>query len=128
MKKIDKKINYKNISKAFLASWSKETSWTGKFDPKNPSADQCRVTAAVVQTLFGGKILFAVIKKRPLVSHFWNRLPNGKEIDFTLKQFPKSIIVPKGTVVSIKKVLSAPRIKKTYPLLLAKVKSFLKIK
>jgi hypothetical protein len=121
MKKIDKKINYKNISKALLASWSKETSWTGKFDPKNPSADQCRVTAAIVQTLLGGKIFFCIIKKRPLVSHFWNRLPNGKKIDFTCGQFSKNIKIPRGKTVSFSETLNAPRMKKTYPLLLSKV-------
>ncbi|MFA5128597.1 MAG: hypothetical protein WC445_01370 [Patescibacteria group bacterium] len=122
------KINIKNLRSAFRATWSAETSWTKKFDPKNPATGQCRVTAAVAHTFLGGKILYAVIKKLPFVSHFWNRLPNGKEIDFTRDQFPENVIIPKGTVVSIKEVLSAPQIKKTYPLLLAKVKSFLKNK
>jgi hypothetical protein len=121
------KINQKNLEKSLRAAWSKKTSWTKRFDPKNPAANQCRVTSAVVQKLLGGKILFCIIKKRPFISHFWNRLPNGKEIDFTRDQFSKSVIVPKGTLVSIKKVLSAPRIKKTYPLLLKTVRHYLKI-
>jgi len=121
-------INQKNLEKALRAAWSEKTSWTGRFNPKNTSADQCRVTSAVVQKLLGGKILFCIIKKRPLVSHFWNRLPNGKEEDFTRGQFSKSVIIPKGTAVPLKEVLSAPRIKKTYPLLLLKVKSYLNIK
>ena len=106
------KINIKKLERALLASWSKETSWTKNFDPINPSANQCRVTSAVVRELLGGEILFTVIKKRPLVSHFWNRLPNGKEMDFTRDQFLKNVIIPKGTIVPIKEVLSAPRIKK----------------
>lgn len=118
-------VNIKNLGRALRASWSKETSWTGRFNPKNPSANQCRVTAAVVRTLLGGKILFAVIKKRPFISHFWNQLPNDKEVDFTLEQFPKNVKIPKGRVISFKEALSAPRIKKTYPLLLARVKSFI---
>jgi len=119
------KINQKNLKSALLASWSEKTSWTKNFDPENPSANQCRVTSAVVQKLLGGKVLYAVIKKRPFTSHFWNRLPNGKEIDFTLGQFSKSVIIPKGTIAPIKEVLSAPRIKKTYPLLLKAVKHYL---
>jgi hypothetical protein len=127
MEKVNKKINYKNLERALRTAWSAETSWTKNFDPENPTADQCRVTAAVIQTLLGGKILFAIIKKRPLITHFWNRLPNGKEIDFTREQFSKNIKIPKGRAVSVRETLSAPRIKKTYPVLLAKVKYFLKI-
>lgn len=124
MNRINEKINLKNLKKALRAAWNKETSWTGKFNPKNPAADQCRATSAVVQKLLGGKILYAVIKKRPFISHFWNRLPNGKEIDFTARQFPKNVIIPKGTEVSKEEVMSAPRIKKTYPLLLARIKQY----
>jgi len=116
------RINIGNLRQAFQASWSAETSWTKKFDPKNPATDQCRVTTAVAHKLLGGKIIFAVIKKRPLVSHFWNKLPNGKEIDFTKDQFSKNIKIPNGKIISLKKTLTAPRIKKTYPLLLSRVK------
>jgi hypothetical protein len=119
------KINQKNLEKALRASWSEKTSWTKNFDPENPSTDQCRVTSAVVRELLGGEILFTVIKKRPLVSHFWNRLPNGKEVDFTREQFSKNIKIPKGRVVSFKKTMAVPRIKKTYPLLLSMVKDYL---
>jgi hypothetical protein len=119
------KITIKKLERVLREAWSKETSWTGRFDPKNPSADQCRVTAAVVRELLGGKILFAVIKKRPLVTHFWNRLPNGKEVDFTREQFPGDIKIPKGRVVSFREVMAAPRIKKIYPLLLSAVKDYL---
>ena len=127
MKKAATKINKKNLKQALRVTWSEETSWTKNFDPKNPSADQCRVTAAVVRTLLGGKILFTVIKKRPFVSHFWNRLPNGKEIDFTLEQFHKNIKIPKGRVMSFKEATAAPRIKKTYPPFLKAIKKYLKI-
>jgi hypothetical protein len=124
MNKVNKKINSKNLEIALRASWSKETSWTKNFDPKNPAADQCRVTAAVVQSLLGEEILFAIIKKRPLITHFWNCLPNGKEIDFTRRQFPKNIRIPEGTAITFDKVMDTPRIKKTYPLLLSRVKAY----
>jgi len=126
MKKNDKKINCKNIKQALQVVWSTETSWTKNFDPKNPAANQCRVTATVVQTLLGGKILFAIIKKRPFISHFWNKLPNGKEIDFTREQFSKNIKIPKGRDISFNEALNAPRMEKTYPLLLSKVLAYLK--
>lgn len=128
MSRTTEKINPKNIEQAFRKSWSAETSWTKKFNPKNPPANQCRVTAAVAHTLLGGKILFAVIRKRPFMSHFWNKLPGGKEIDFTKEQFSKDIKIPEGKVISFKETVSAPQIKKTYPILLARVKSYLKIK
>ncbi len=80
------KLTPKNIQKAFKVLWSEETCWPNYWDPKNPAAGHCRVTSAVVYTLFGGEILFAEIQSKPLYTHFWNKLPNGKEYDFKEKR------------------------------------------
>lgn len=118
------KITPKNLQKAFEASWAKDTCWPKCFNPKNLSAGHCRVTSAVAYTLLGGEILFATISKKPLYTHFWNRLPDGKEYDFTKGQFDKNVKIPKGKKISFKKVMDAPQMKKTYSILLERVKKY----
>lgn len=50
------------------------------------SKGQCFVTALVVQDFFGGELLR--FKDYPLErSHYWNLLPDGREIDLTSDQF-----------------------------------------
>jgi hypothetical protein len=69
----------------YVGAWSAETSadsegWT----PENPSWGQCAITALVLQDLFGGDLLRSTVNG---VSHYWNRLPDGSEVDITLRQF-----------------------------------------
>lgn len=70
---------------AVEASWVRDTSsdpqgWT----PENPALGQCAVTALVVQHFLGGELLRAVVGD---VSHYWNVLPDGSELDLTRQQF-----------------------------------------
>ncbi|MEA3272635.1 MAG: hypothetical protein U9P90_03120 [Patescibacteria group bacterium] len=74
--------------------------------------------------ILGGEILKAEISKKPLKTHFWNRI-DGKEHDFTIAQFPKDFKMPKGEKISIKEAKSAPQIQKTFPILLKRVKKYL---
>ena len=120
-----KSLSLENIQKALYASWSKDTCWPGSWNSKNPAAGHCRVTSAVVYTLCGGEILYTLIQKDPLFTHYWNKLSDGKEHDFTLSQFSKNFVVPKGKKVSFKKVMDAEQIKKSYPILLKRVKNIL---
>lgn len=120
------KVTFKKLEKAINASLDKETCWPGAWDSKNPTSGHCRVVAAVVHAILGGDILKAVISKKPLYTHFWNKI-DGKEYDFTRAQFPKNFIMPKGKKVSFKEVMNAPQIKKTYPILFERVKTYLKI-
>lgn len=121
------KLTPKNIQKALELSWSEETCWPGCFDRENLSAGHCRVTSAVVYTLLGGEILFAKMRAKPLYTHFWNKLPNGKEYDFTKNQFKKNTAIPKGGKVSFKKVMAAKPMKKAYLILLKRIKKYFKL-
>ncbi|NQU83765.1 MAG: hypothetical protein HQ536_03565 [Parcubacteria group bacterium] len=121
------KITYKNLQKALEASWDKDTIWPGAtWKPKNPSCGHCRVSSTVAQTLLGGEILKVTISEKPLKTHFWNKI-DGKECDFTIAQFPEDFKMPKGKKISVKEVMSAPQIQKTYPILLGRVKKYLGI-
>ena len=76
----------KLIESAFQKSWSKETCYPKlqkKWSPQNPALGQCAISALIIQDYFGGDLLYCKHLK-----HFWNKLPNGQEIDLTKSQFP----------------------------------------
>jgi hypothetical protein len=65
--------------------WSRDTSaqpdeWTAQ----NPALGQCAVTALIVQDVCGGDLLRSTVDG---ISHYWNRLPSGAELDLTFEQF-----------------------------------------
>lgn len=82
-------ISIKELERAFRAVWSAKTSWTGKFNPKNPSANQCRITSAVAQNLLGGKILFAIIKNGHLFPIFGTACRTVKKLILPAGSFRK---------------------------------------
>lgn len=98
--------------------WTKGTSGQpSKWTPENPAWGQCGVTALVVQDFFGGKLLRGWIESEEYIgSHYWNLLPNGREIDFTWEQFSKDVTRPKGELRSREYVLSYPKTVKRYTL------------
>jgi len=72
--------------------WSEETASPDYPIGPQPSSGQCYVTALVVQDLFGGSLMRAVMHEETArrlleITHFWNRLPDGTEIDLTADQF-----------------------------------------
>ncbi len=72
-------------------SWGADTSsdpenWTDL----NSAWGQCAVTACAIQRVFGGQLLKCYVPfdslERP-ISHYFNRLPDGKIVDLTKQQF-----------------------------------------
>jgi hypothetical protein len=95
-----------DLARRLEGSWTRETS----ADPLHWSAEnsaygQCAVTALVVQDHLGGELLRARVSG---ISHYWNRLPSGLEVDLTRKQFGSNPHVPTGEVKSREFVLSFP--------------------
>lgn len=73
------------IKEALIKAWSRETCYPSlqdKWTPENPSLGQCAVTALVIQDLFGGEIVYC-----KHLHHYWNKLPDGTELDLTREQF-----------------------------------------
>jgi hypothetical protein len=85
---------------ALRESWGPDTcapedvaDWT----PDNPSRGQCATTAVVIHDFFGGVLMVGeVFVDAPDGSgllpervdfHWWNRLPDGEQVDITLEQF-----------------------------------------
>lgn len=81
------------VAAAVRASWSRETcdecdleAWS----VANPARGQCGPTALTVHDLLGGALLVAEVwgpDGRWLGYHWWNRLPDGRELDLTREQF-----------------------------------------
>ena len=75
----------RTLAEDLRRSWSRATSSDPEnWSAHNPSLGQCAVTALVIQDAAGGELLRTTIGG---VSHYWNRLPSGEEIDLTRGQF-----------------------------------------
>ena len=110
------------LEKAIKESWDKQTcypDWANKWTPDNPSLGQCAVTALVIQDYLEGELLYCEHE-----NHYWNRLPNKKEIDFTRDQFPKGTDLCLDEIRSREDIL--PTIHQRYNLLKERVKHKLK--
>lgn len=124
-------MELKELAEAIKKCWSKETSQDPRFwSPESPSAGQCLVTALVVQDFFGGAILEAVTYqtirgKNYRLKHFWNRIADGQEIDFTRDQFPEGTIIPKGISRTRISLLSVQHTRDKYKLLKSRVEKLI---
>jgi hypothetical protein len=94
-----------DVVPAVRAAWCLETcddvdvaAWT----PEKPARGQCGATALTVHDLLGGELLLAEVL-RPDGSrqgvHWWNRLPDGTEVDLTREQFAPDELVQAPRVV-----------------------------
>lgn len=126
-----RKITIEELREALRQSWSAETSsdlnnWT----PENPAWGQCAVTGCIVQDYCGGNLLrafFDIIHNEKIlnVSHYWNQLLDGSEVDLTREQFAENTIVPTGTIKERSYVLSYPDTVRRYEILKPRVEEYL---
>lgn len=94
------------LADGLARAWTKSTSADPeRWSRQNPALGQCAVTALVVQDLFGGDLLRAHVRG---VSHYWNRLPSGEEVDLTRQQFGDIADFPCGELKARGFVLSFP--------------------
>ena len=86
------------------AVWSPETSsQPAEWSRANPAIGQCAVTALILQDELGGELLRAMVGP---VSHYWNRLPTGEQLDWTRQQFSNPPIELVGEVRSRQSLLA----------------------
>lgn len=105
------------LRSALEASWARETSSDAeRWRSKNAAWGQCAVTALVVQDYVGGSIMRAETK---FGSHYWNVLPSGEEIDYTIKQFGGAVDLRSPELRSRERVLSHPETLERYQRLAA---------
>jgi len=122
------KISLKQVESAIKKSWGRETChYKFLWDDKelSESAGHCRVVSLIAQDFLGGEIMYSYVRGNSKWDHYWNKLPNGKEIDLTKDQFPKNIKFIKPKIISRKKALSSKRTQKGYEILKKRVKNIL---
>lgn len=73
------------LPQALRESWTARTSADEGWSPANPSLGQCAVTALIVQDYAGGTLARTTVGG---VSHYYNILEDGTEVDLTREQFP----------------------------------------
>ncbi|GAB3317282.1 hypothetical protein GCM10027451_35010 [Geodermatophilus aquaeductus] len=93
------------VTAAVRAAWCLETcdpADVADWSEGNRARGQCGPTALVLHDLFGGDLLLAEVLypdgSRQGV-HWWNRLPDGREVDLTLGQFAPTEVVQAPRVV-----------------------------
>lgn len=79
----------KQLRRKLEKAWCRDTCWhKSDFNPECPSGGQCFVTAMIIQDIFGGELIQGIVQQIDgKISHYWNKLPNGKEFDLTSDQF-----------------------------------------
>ncbi|MGW3608218.1 YunG family protein, partial [Micromonospora sp. NPDC005161] len=57
--------------------------------PDNAARGQCGATALIIQDLLGGELILGEVVARDakVGYHYWNRLPDGRDVDLTADQF-----------------------------------------
>src|SRR6185436_17849990 len=115
------------LEEAIRAGWSRWTSdpvdhrgWTDA----NPASGQCASTALVIQDRLGGELLIADVHEadgsRQGV-HYWNRLPDGRELDLTREQFRRGEVVGEPDTVERPADVTRGRLAGQYHLLATRV-------
>lgn len=82
-------VTLRDLEAVLKQAWGRETSADpDAWSEDNPAWGQCAVTALLVQDFFGGEIRRGEVGA---ISHYWNVLPGGDEIDLTRHQFPADV-------------------------------------
>ncbi|MBU6414838.1 hypothetical protein KGQ34_01150 [Patescibacteria group bacterium] len=99
--------------------------WT----PENPVWGHCAVVSLLAQDFFGGTLLRASLKEtlfKAAGSHYWNKLEDGTEVDFTAPQFGNQYPVNLSSETRERAhVLLHPQTKRRYELLALRVRKTL---
>lgn len=109
---------------------SEETSanpenWTAE----NPLWGHCAVVSLLAQDHFGGELVRGSLEDFPeyayLSSHYWNKLPDTKEVDFTAGQFKRRPDFIHTEIRTREDTLNWPDTKRRYKALKTKFKALL---
>ncbi|UCM89519.1 YunG family protein [Streptomyces marincola] len=95
-----------DIAAALRTGWAADTCspddlLRAPWSPDNPAWGHCDITALVVHDIFGGDLIVGEVHLdgNPCGYHWWNRLPNGVEIDLTREQFRQGQTISGSRVV-----------------------------
>ena len=91
----------------------------------NPLWGHCAVASLLAQDMFGGELLRASLVSTPFAqmrSHYWNRLPDSREKDFSRAQFGDQYPTLTGEVRTRDYVLSNSETAMRYALLVGRMR------
>jgi deoxycytidylate deaminase len=118
-----KELTIAEFKKILPTICDRETAMDAKlWTRKNPLWSHCAVVSLVAQNFFGGELRRASLLEVPefkrMGSHYWNKLPDGSDEDFTRPQFGANY--PSGLQAETRErsyLLSHPETVKRYKLL-----------
>jgi hypothetical protein len=114
------RISVSELAPALAAAWSHETSVDpDQWSEENPTLGQCAVTALIVQDYLGGVLCRGEVGS---VSHYWNVLSSGEEIDLTRSQFGTDVVIRHSEPRAREYVLADTATRRRYELLSSRVK------
>lgn len=70
---------------------AKTSYYPKRWKPENPLYGHCTVASLLAQDVYGGELLRVSLLSGDW--HWWNLLPNGREVDFTREQYGKDFPV-----------------------------------
>lgn len=111
--------NIEFVNHVIRESWDKSTCWIDCWDETKPETGHCRVTAVLIQALFGGDIIFSSFDDG--TTHYRNLLPDGTRCDLTEKQFPEGTAIPEGEIIPTSRAILNSWMAITYPILFRRV-------
>ena len=89
------------LERRIRRAWGPDTCYSVElWDPALPETGQCGTTALVVAELLGGDVLEAPVYRgaERVEFHYWTRLRNGEEIDWTRGQFQDDRVIGEPVV------------------------------
>lgn len=118
-------ISKEKLKLAIIESATRDTSANPEhWSPNNPTLGHCAIVALIVQDFFGGELLRASLENTPFDyagSHYWNRLPDGSQVDLTIDQFEGQSLDLTGEPRTREYVLSYQETLDRYLILIAAV-------
>lgn len=113
-------VNNNKFQEVINTSASKETSAIPTYWTKNnPTIGHCAIVAVLVQEILGGELLRSSLKGTEFEYgkyHYWNKLSDGSEVDFTNAQFEGRTPSLVGELRDRQEVLSDKKTKQRYNL------------
>jgi len=121
-------VSLVRLAEALNAAWGPDTCAPEDIEDwseANRSRGQCATTAVVVHDYFGGDLVRGEVHVRGerVDFHWWNRLPDGSEIDLTREQFSLQEKVIGG--VYVPRPLGWTRLDREYSLIADRVATHL---
>jgi hypothetical protein len=114
------------LSTVLSQSWSLETSYDpAGWSKHNCAWGQCAVSALIAQDLLGGDLLVGRVNG---IEHYWNELPDGRQLDLTKQQFGQIASLEQPSRVTREYVLSFPDTRRRYERLRREVLERMQIK